>query len=43
MQVKSIPECSKHSAILPTIIKLPIVIKSFVLSILSDHFAQVLL
>ena len=35
MQVKSIAECSKgeHSAILSTFIKLPIVIKIFVLSI----------
>ena len=33
MQVKSIAECSKHSAILLTFIKLPFVIKTFVLSI----------
>ena len=35
MQVKSIAECSKgkHSAILSTIIKVPFVIKTFVLSI----------
>ena len=33
MQVKSIAECSKHSAILSTFIKLPFVIKFFVLSI----------
>ena len=35
MQVKSIAECSKgeHSAILSTVIKLPFVIKIFVLSI----------
>ena len=33
----------KHSAILLTFIKLPFVIKIFVLSILSGHFTQVLL
>ena len=33
----------EHSAILSTYIKLPFVIKSFVLSILSDRFTQVLL
>ena len=34
MQVKSIAECSKgHSAILLTFIKLPFVIKTFVLSV----------
>ena len=33
MQVKSITECSKHSAILSTFIKLPFVIKIFGLSI----------
>ena len=45
MQVKSIAECSKgeHSAILSTFIKLPFVIKVFVLSILRGHFTQVLL
>ena len=45
MQVKNIAECSKgeHSAILLTLIKLPFVIKIFVLSILSGHLRQVLL
>ena len=45
MQVKSIAECSKgkHSEILSTFIKLPIVIKIFVLSILDGRFTQVLL
>ena len=40
MQVKSITECSKgeHSAILSTFIKLPFVIKIFVLSFLSGGF-----
>ena len=42
MQVKSIAECSKgqgeHSAILLTFIKLPFVIKIFVLSFLGWHF-----
>ena len=33
MQVKSIAECSEHSTILLTFIKLPFVIKIFVLSI----------
>ena len=33
MQVKSIAECSKHSAILSTFIKIPFVIKIFALSI----------
>ena len=33
MQVKSIAECLEHSAILSTFIKLPFVIKIFVLSI----------
>ena len=33
MQVKSIAESAKHSAILKTFIKLPIAIKTFVLSI----------
>ena len=33
MRVKSIAECSKHSAILSTFIKLPFVFKTFVLSI----------
>ena len=39
MQVKSIAECSKHSAILSTFIKLPFVIKSFVLSIFELRLA----
>ena len=43
MQVKSIAECSKHSAILLTFIRLPFAIKTLVLSILSDGFIQVLL
>ena len=39
MQVKSIAECSKgHSAILLTFIKLPFVIKIFVLSIFDWLF-----
>ena len=40
MQVRSIAECSKgeHSAILLTFIKLPFVIKSFVLSIFEWPF-----
>ena len=41
MQVKSIAECSKgreHSAILLTFIKLPVVIKIFVLSIFEWPF-----
>ena len=38
MQVKSIAECSKNSAILSTCIKLPFVIKIFVLSILEQQF-----
>ena len=40
MQVKSIAECSKgeHSAILLTFIKLPFVIKIFVLSIFELPF-----
>ena len=40
MQVKSIAECSKgeHSAILSTVIKLPFVIKIFVLSIFEWPF-----
>ena len=33
----------EHSAILSTFIKLPFVVKTFVLSILSDHLRQVLL
>ena len=41
MKVKSIEE--EHSAILSTFIKLPFVIKTFVLSIFSDRFTQVLL
>ena len=40
MQVKSIAE---HSAILLTFLKLPVVIKTFVLSFLSGHFTQILL
>ena len=43
MQVKSIAECSKHSAILLTLIRLPFVIKIVVLSFLSGCFLQVLL
>ena len=38
MQVKSIAECSKNATILPTFIKLPFVIKTFVLSILEWLF-----
>ena len=40
MQVKSIAECFKgeHSAILLTFIKLPVVIKTFVLSIFEQPF-----
>ena len=39
MQVKSIAECSKeHSAILLTFIKLPVVIKTFILSIFEEPF-----
>ena len=38
MQVKSIAECSKHSAILSTFIKLPVVIKTYVLSIFEWPF-----
>ena len=38
MQVKSIGECSKHSAILLTFIKQPFVIKIFVLSIFEWLF-----
>ena len=38
MQVKSIAECSKDSAILLTFIKLPVVIKIFVLSIFEWLF-----
>ena len=38
MQVKSIAECSKHSAILSTFIKIPVVIKIFVLSIFEWPF-----
>ena len=40
MQVKSIAECSKkeHSAILSTVIKVPVVIKTFVLSIFEWPF-----
>ena len=45
MQVNSIAECSKgeHSAILSTFIKLPFVIKIFVLSNISGRLTQVLL
>ena len=45
MLVKSVAECSKgeHSAILSTFIKLPFVIKIFVLYILSGRLRQVLL
>ena len=43
MQVKSIAECSRHSAILSTFIKLPFVIKIFVLSIFEWLIKQVLL
>ena len=45
MQVKSIAECSKgeHSAILSTFIKLPFVIKIFVLSLMSGCLRHVLL
>ena len=44
-QVKSIAECSKgeHSAKLITFIKLPFVIKIFVVSIIEWPFSQVLL
>ena len=38
MQVKSIAECSKHSAILLTFIKLPFVIKIFIVSIFEWPF-----
>ena len=38
MQVKSTAECSKHSAIFSTFIKLSIVIKIFVLSIFEWPF-----
>ena len=38
MQVKSIAECSEHSAILTTFIKLLFVIKIFVLSIFERLF-----
>ena len=41
MQVKSIAE-GEHSAIISTSIKLPSVIKIFVLSILSGRFTRVL-
>ena len=45
MQVKSIAECPKgeHSAIFSTFIKLPFVIKVFVLSIFEWPFTQILL
>ena len=42
MQVKSIAKW-EHIAILSTFIKLPFVIKTFLLSILSGRFTQVLL
>ena len=38
MQVKGIAECSKHSAILSTSIKLPFFIKTFDLSIFEWSF-----
>ena len=38
MAVESLAECSKHSAILPTFIELPFVIKIFVLSIFEWPF-----
>ena len=38
MQVKSIAECLEHSALLLTFIKLPFVIKIFVLSIFEWPF-----
>ena len=38
LQVKSIAECSKHSAILSTFIKLQFVIKIFILSIFEWRF-----
>ena len=43
MHVKSIAECSKgeHSAILLTFIKLPVVFKTFVLSIFEWPFYKV--
>ena len=47
MQVKTIADCSKgrgeHSAILSTFIKVPFVIKIFVLSIFDGCLRQVLL
>ena len=43
MRVKSIAECILHSAILSTFIKLPSVIKTFVLSIFEWSLRQVLL
>ena len=44
MQVKSIAKClEEHSAILSIFIKLPCVIKIFVLSIFSGGFTQALL
>ena len=42
MQVKRIAE-REHSALLLTFIKLPFVVKTFVLSIFSGRFRQVLL
>ena len=38
MQVKSIAECLEHSALQSTYIKLPVVIKTFVLSIFGWPF-----
>ena len=45
MQVKSIAECSKGSILQYSrpFIKLPVVINTFVLSILSGRFTQILL
>ena len=43
MQVKSIAECSKHSAILSTFIKIPFVLKTFALSVLCGCVRRVLL
>ena len=42
MQVESIAECSKHSAILSTFIKLPFVIKILFCLFLSGRLRQVL-
>ena len=43
MQVESVAECLEHSAIHLTFIKLPFVIKTFVLSIFEWPFTPVLL